>query len=220
MLRQRTATNQLEHFHFCLLHNDAAHSVRSLAPRSEAERSGERVGVRGIFSARPPHPILHVATTEVPSPPQAGRGRNNYDRTRGHISPFFHTALLVPAARFCARVLKLWLRYPDRRVAERRESSGACEAPVRPARNAAGQAPNEAPRVPYGGRPPPGALTVAILGSGPALPSPELLPDRSQRAPRVRVVVPGGRGPVPPGAAVANRCRRTPRLAPSSRIVS
>src|SRR5213596_539455 len=66
------------------------------------------------------------------------------------------------------------------------------------------------------GRSPPGALTVAILGSGPALPSPELLPDRSQRAPRVRVVVPGGRGPVPPGAAVVNRCRRTPRLAPSS----
>src|SRR5437667_1642528 len=69
------------------------------SPR-EAKRSGERVGVRGIFSARPPHPILHVATTEVPSPPQAGRGRNNYDRTRGHISPFFHTAVFVPAARF------------------------------------------------------------------------------------------------------------------------
>src|SRR5947207_564350 len=67
------------------------------------------------------------------------------------------TCFFVPAARFCARVLKLWLRYPDRRVAERRESSGACEAPVRPARNAAGQAPDEAPRVPYGGRPPPGA---------------------------------------------------------------
>src|SRR6266516_4423788 len=66
------------------------------------------------------------------------------------------------------------------------------------------------------GRSPPGALTVAILGSGPALPSPELLPDRSQRAPRVRVVVPGGRGPVPPGAAVANRCRGTPLLAPYS----
>src|SRR5881398_491748 len=65
------------------------------------------------------------------------------------------------------------------------------------------------------GRPPPGALTVAILGSGPALPSPELLPDRSQRAPRVRVVVPGGRGPVPPGAAVTSRRRGTPRLAPS-----
>ena len=214
MLRQRTATNQLEHFHFCLLHNDAAHSVRSLAPRSEAER-GEGWG-EGHFFGASPSPNPPCGDHRGALSPQAGRGRNNYDRTRGHISPFFHTALLVPAARFCARVLKLWLRYPDRRVAERRESSGACEAPVRPARNAAGQAPNEAPCVPYGGRPPPGALTVAILGSGPALPSPELLPDRSQRAPRVRVVVPGGRGPVPPGAAVVNRCRRTPRLAPSS----
>src|SRR5205807_1304984 len=66
------------------------------------------------------------------------------------------------------------------------------------------------------GRPPPGALTVAILGSGPALPSPELLPDRSQRAPRVRVLVPGGRGPVPPGATVMSRRRGTPLLAPHS----
>src|SRR5947208_1763203 len=84
----------------------------------------------------------------------------------------FKQPISFPRRVFCARVLKLWLRYPDRRVAERRESSGACEAPVGPARNAAGQAPNKAPCVPYGGRPPPGALTVAILGSGPALPSP------------------------------------------------
>ena len=155
MLRQRTATNQLEHFHFCLLHNDAAHSVCSLAPRSEAER-GEGWG-EGHFFGASPSPNPPCGDHRGALSPQAGRGRNNYDRTRGHISPFFHTALLVPAARFCARVLKLWLRYPDRRVAERRESSGACEAPVGPARNAAGQAPNEAPCVPYGGRPPPGA---------------------------------------------------------------
>src|SRR5206468_6961692 len=101
-------------------------------------------------------------------------------------------------------------------VAERRESSGACEAPVGLARNAAGQAPSEAPCVPIRGTPASRRSTVAILGSGPALPSPELLPDRSQRAPRVRVVVPGGRGPVPPGAAVANRHRGTPLLAPHS----
>jgi len=43
-----------------------------------------------------------------------------------------------------------------------------------------------------------------------------LLPDRSQRAPRVRVVVPGGRGPVPPGATVMSRRRGTPLLAPYS----
>src|SRR5260221_13541645 len=53
------------------------------------------------------------------------------------------------------------------------------------------------------GRPPLGALTVAILGSGAALPSPAFAPDQSQRAPRARVVVPGGRLSVPPGAALA-----------------
>src|SRR5438093_4481722 len=170
------------------------------SPR-EAKRSGERVGVRGNFSARPPHSILQVATTEVPSPRKRGEGAITMTARVVTSHHFSTQPFSFPRRVFCARVLQLWLRYPDRRVAERRESSGACEAPVGPARNAAGQAPNEAPCVPYGGRPPPGALTVAILGSGPALPSPELLPDRSQRAPRVRVVVPGGRGPVPPGAA-------------------
>ena len=66
---------------------------------------------------------------------------------------------------------------------------------------------------------------MAILGSGPALPSPATLlslrfgeqPDRSQRAPRIRVVVPGGRGP---GASRCERlravCGGTPLLVPSS----
>src|SRR6266851_5729229 len=35
-----------------------------------------------------------------------------------------------------------------------------------------------------------------------------------QRAPRGQVIVPGGRGPGPPGAAVTSRRRGTPRLAP------
>src|SRR5258708_22769675 len=52
------------------------------------------------------------------------------------------------------------------------------------------------------GRPPLGALTVAILGSGAALPSPAFAPDQSQRAPRARVVVPGSRLSVPPATAV------------------
>ena len=37
-----------------------------------------------------------------------------------------------------------------------------------------------------------------------------------QRAPRSQVVVPGGRGPVPPGTTVVSRRRGTPRLAPPS----
>src|SRR5258707_8461382 len=105
--------------------------------------------------------------------------------------------------------------HPDRRVAERRETYG-CSDTRGPARDAAGQALARRLASHNAGRPPPGALTVAILGSGPALPSPAFAPDRSQRAPRVRVVVPGWRGPVPPGAVVMSRCRRTPRLAPPS----
>src|SRR5262249_61548816 len=42
--------------------------------------------------------------------------------------------------------------------------------------------------------------TVAVLGLGAALLSPAFAPDRIQRAPRTQVVVPGGRGPGPPGA--------------------
>src|SRR6266568_6194860 len=126
------------------------------SPR-EAKRSGERVGVRGTFSARPPHPILDVANTEVPSPRKRGEGAITMTARVVTSHHFSTQPFSSPRRVFCARVLQLWLRYPDRRVAERRESSGACEAPVGPARNAAGQAPNEAPCVPYGGRPPPGA---------------------------------------------------------------
>src|SRR6266436_2371673 len=87
-----------------------------------------------------------------------------HDQTRAGVSvwsaaiPFDAATLLLHAARsffrcssnntssfprrvFCARVLQLSLRAPERGVAERRESSGACEAPIGPALNAAGQAP-------------------------------------------------------------------------------
>src|SRR5258708_577514 len=78
-----------------------------------------------------------------------------------------------------------------------------------------------------GGGPPLGALTVAILGSGAALPSPAFAPDQSQRAPRARVVVPGSRLSVPPATAapepppldathrnaLPHRSRTSPRIA-------
>jgi len=126
------------------------------SPR-EAKRSGERVGVRGIFSARPPHPILDVATTEVPSRRKRGEGAITMTArvTTSHHFPHsrFRSCGAFSAPGFCnfgfATPIEGW------RSAESR--TGACEAPVGPARNAAGQAPNEAPCVPYGGRPPPGA---------------------------------------------------------------
>jgi hypothetical protein len=56
----------------------------------------------------------------------------------------------------------------------------------------------------------------ASLPASPALAEASADPDRLQRAPRVQVLVPGGRGPYLPGRTVASRCRRTPHLAPSS----
>jgi hypothetical protein len=126
------------------------------------------------------------------------------------------TAQLVPAARFLRPGFEtLASRTPTKGWRSAESRTGACEAPVglhltRQARRLTRRlASHDA------GRPPPGALTVAVFGSGAALPSPDLRPDRL-RAPRVRVVVPGWRLSVPPGAAGASRYRRTPRLAPSS----
>ncbi len=156
-------------------------------------------------SQRPPPPTPpHKGEGSTPSTPHdyASSTIENSQHRVLPISPFSHglsrsplrTAVLVPAARFCARGLKLWLRYPEFkgwRSAERR--TDACEASVGPARNAAGQALRRRLASHNAGRPPLGALTVAIFGSGAALPSPAFAPDQSQRAPRARVVVPGSR---------------------------
>ena len=144
-------------------------------------------------------------------------GHPSLGRVRSLIHFSNSPDLLVPAAHSCARVLHRCFANPSRGVGGAPRNVWVLGGtPIRPAHNAAGQALARRLASHNAGRPPLGALTVAILGSGPALPSPELLPDRSQRAPRVRVVVPGWRGPVPPGAAVMSRCRRTPRLAPPS----
>src|SRR5262249_23279844 len=99
------------------------------------------------------------------------------------------------------------------RSAERR--TDACEASVGPALS--GQARHLARRLasPYGGRPPPGAHTVAILGGGTALPLPGISAGSVIANSRIRVVVPGG-GPLPPRAVVTSHGRGTPRLAPLS----
>src|SRR5204862_2233630 len=123
-------------------------------------------GCPGTGSAREPGIHTHGQWLWIPALAASRLGRNDQLKA---LAPSNTSSF--PRCVFCARVLKLWLRYPDRRVAERRESSGACEAPVGPARNAAGQAPNEAPCVPIRGTLASRRSTVAILGSGPALPS-------------------------------------------------
>src|SRR6266404_482478 len=82
-----------------------------------------------------------------------------------------------PRRVFCARGLLFRFAHPNEgwRSAERR--TDACEASVGPARYAAGQAPTEAPCVPIRGTPASRRSTVAILGSGPTLPSPAFPPD-------------------------------------------
>jgi hypothetical protein len=82
------------------------------------------------------------------------------------------------------------------RSAERR--TDACEASVGPALS--GQARHLARRLasPYGGRPPPGAHTVAILGAGAALPLTGISAGSVTANSHIRVVVPGG-GPCLPG---------------------
>src|SRR6266566_2589010 len=106
------------------------------------------------------------------------------DEHRGKTVFTCQTAALVPAARFLRPGFEILASLPRSkgwRSAENR--TGACEAPVGPARNAAGQA--LARRLAsLGGRSPPGAPPWRFLAPVPRFPSPELLPDRSQRAPR------------------------------------
>jgi hypothetical protein len=183
--------------------------------RAMAKRSGERAGVRGHLFGASPSPDPSCGDQRAALSPQAGRGRNNDERRRAHFSPF-QTAVLVPAARFLRPGFCLFASLAPRkgwRSAERR--TDACEASVGPALS--GQARHLARRLasPYGGRPPPGAHTVAILGAGAALPLTGIAAGLVTANSHVRVVVPGG-GPLPPGATVANRRRGTPRLAPPS----
>jgi hypothetical protein len=164
--------------------------------RAMAKRSGERGGVRGTFSARPPHPFLHVASTELPSPRKRGEGAimasgralTSHDFKQPSSFP---RRVFAPGVCFFASLtpVKGW------RSAERR--TDACEASVGPALS--GQARHLARRLasPYGGRPPPGARTVAILGYGAALPLTGIAAGSGTANSHVRVVVPGG-GPLPP----------------------
>jgi hypothetical protein len=92
------------------------------------------------------------------------------DSTRcdGPIRPTVSHSRFRSRGAFCARVLLFGFAQPHEGVAERRESYGSSETHG-PARDAAGQAPSEAPCVSRR-RPPLGARTVAILGAGAALP--------------------------------------------------
>ena len=111
--------------------------------------------------------------------------------------------------RACARVLTLVVAFPPiRGVAERREAHFIFIALVRRV------------RVLRSTRSPLGAPTVAIFGRGPRFRLQHFLRSPCSDAPRSPVVVPSGRGPGPPEAAVASRHRGTPLPTPTSRTAS
>jgi hypothetical protein len=129
--------------------------------------------------------------------------------SRPRLRPTIPTAFVSPihfsnsrsrsrGAFFAPGVLPLCFAHPRKgwRSAERR--TDACEASVGPALS--GQARHLARRLasPYGGRPPPGARTVAILGFGAALPLTGIAAGSVTANSHIRVVVPGG-GPCLPG---------------------
>src|SRR5262249_47246355 len=153
------------------------------------------------------HNLAHalVCPSPHPSPRFAGRGSRPSLRAiiltaRPSVLFTFQTPDLVPAARFLRPGFCLFAsRTPMK--------GGGAPRDVRVLRHpwactiGAGQGPSEGPWLPYGGRPPPGAHTVAILGAGAALPLAGIGAGSVIANSHVRVVVPGG-GPLPPGATV------------------
>jgi hypothetical protein len=144
------------------------------------------------------------------------RSRLTVSRARSLIHLSNSTCFFVPAARFCARVLLPFAsrtRNEGWRSAERR--TDACEASGGPALT--GQARHLARRLasPTGDARLP-ALHRGDFGLRSRASFTSICAGSVQRAPRSQVVVPGGRGPVPPGTTVMSRRRGTPRLAPPS----
>ena len=132
----------------------------------------------------------------------------------------FQTAHLVPTAHFCARGLQLRFTHPESRGGRSAEKRSGAAAPVgralgasqdarERAYDAAGQAlarrlaSHDAGRSPLGAPPwrfwAPGPR-FRLLGRPPSYNGRQLPSGSVQRAPRSQVVVPGGRGPGPPGA--------------------
>jgi len=137
------------------------------------------------------------------------------DRPRQNHNPPFHTAFSFPRRVFRARVLLCRFTHPDDGVGGAPRVVGCLRGTRGPALS--GQARRLARRLasPYGGRSPPGAPPWRFLAPVPRFPHRHL-----RRIGHSELLAPGRsarwRPPGPPGAALMNRYRRTPLLAPHS----
>ena len=159
----------------------AARSVQPFAPRKWGG-SGTEAAARADSSN---------ARSRAPSPLGADPHLPSYSLVKQPSS--------FPRRVFCARGLLL-LRAPGMRGGRSTErTSGTCEAPVRRVRTRQALVRRLAS---LGvGRSPLGAPPWRFWARGRASLTGLCGPDRSQRAPRTRVLVPGGRGPGPPEAS-------------------
>jgi len=177
--------------------------------RLACQNAADDAGPHAEEAAKPPsrsmraHPSSSFETrTRVRSLPNVfdARAPQDEDEHRVVHSSRCQTAHLVLAARWRPRFATFASLTPNEggRSAEKR--SGAA-APVGRAHNAARQALARRLASHDAGRSPLGAPPWRFWAPGAALLSPAFAPDRLQRAPRTQVVVPGGRGPEPPGTS-------------------
>ncbi len=124
------------------------------------------------------------------------------------------TCFFVPAAHFCARVLLFCFAHPNEGWRSAEKTLGCSGTRVRALTRHARRLARRLASL--GRRSPLGAPPWRFWAPVPRFPHRTLpsslrfgeQPDRSQRAPRVRVVVPGGRGP---GASRGDGCEPAPR---------
>jgi hypothetical protein len=203
--------------------------LRSRAQRGVSKHEGRRapewMAALPFETAASPPPqgeggtgSRHVASSRVPAPRFSGArlgARSAGDRARCHAIPIHHVkqrsllrsrrALLRPGFAFSL------FHPPHEGRAERRKAQYLrCRAVGRDDPRLLRRGARPAGRARLFGAPPwrfsvGGRASISGISSG-----------FVQRAPRSQVVVPGGRGPEPPGALVTSRGRRTPLPAPPS----
>ena len=223
--------------------------LRSIAARASTDASTDSGrcdasrSMRATSIARP-HPSRGAHARSTLRERLRMRAPQDEDEDPGLHSSRCQTAHLVPAAHFCVRGLRLCFAHPASRGGRSTERrSGACEAPFGHALGASQDARERACDATRqalarrlashdAGRSPLGAPPWRFFTRGRASFS-GIASGSVQRAPRSQVVVPGGRGPGPPGASgyeppaagrhaplrLQDRLRRRPSMSKAANLI-